>query len=101
MVHDRVNELNSLARKIDRQLESQLSRKSELEQMKAAADGLAGLVVDVQQKMAAVSATQGQLTAAHPAGGRSREQHRQGGRRRLSGADRRRRGGRAGKALSP
>ena len=61
MVHNRVNDLANLAVKTDRQLEAQLLRKAELEQMKSAADGLVGLVVDVEQKLGTLSVTQGQL----------------------------------------
>jgi hypothetical protein len=50
----RLNGLNTLSGDVDRKLEEQLARRTELETLKTSVDGLAAQMVDAQHKLDAV-----------------------------------------------
>src|SRR5260370_40422719 len=57
----RLNSLNALSADVDRKLEDQLARRTELETLKAQCDGLAAQMVDAQHKLEAVRTLQAGL----------------------------------------
>ena len=56
-IEGRLNGLNALSSAIDRRLEQQLERRTDLDKLKVASDGIATQIADAQQKVDALVAT--------------------------------------------